>query len=115
MRQDRIRNAAVALALATTLGCVTLGTNFPTASVSRIEKGISTKKEIRRAFGEPFRTGVDNGYESWTYVYNRWTPFGQTRSKDLYVVFNKDGTVRAYTFNSNLDGGGAELAGDTEE
>jgi outer membrane protein assembly factor BamE (lipoprotein component of BamABCDE complex) len=100
---SRLRAVAISGALALLLGCLGVGSNFPSAAVTKIEKGVSTKKEIRRMFGEPFRTGVDNNYESWTYVYNRWTPFGKARSKDLYVVFNKDGTVRAYTYNSNLD------------
>lgn len=115
MTRPRMRALALALLLTAAAGCVTLGENFPSASTAKIEKGVSTKKQIRRAFGEPFRTGVDNGFESWTYVYNRWTPFGKTRSKDLYIVFNKDGTVRAYTFNSNLDDKGAvEGEGDEE-
>lgn len=91
----------LATALATA-GCFSVGENFPSTPVRKIEKGMTTKKDVRRMFGEPFRTGLDNGYESWTYVYNRWSPFGATRSKDLYLVFNKDGTVRAYTFNSNM-------------
>jgi len=84
-------------------GCFTVGRNFVSTPVKRIEKGVTTKADVKKEFGEPFRTGLDDGYESWTYVYNRWTPISQTRSKDLYIVFNKDGTVRSYTFNSNLD------------
>ena len=109
-----VRRVALAAALAMTLGCFGVGTNFPSAPVTKIEKGVSTKKEIRRMFGEPFRSGVDNGYETWTYVYNRWQPFGKARSKDLYVVFNKDGSVRAYTYNSNLDDR-PDTDGDEEE
>jgi outer membrane protein assembly factor BamE (lipoprotein component of BamABCDE complex) len=90
---------ALTLALA---GCFSVGRNFSSAPVRKIEKGVSTKEDVRKLFGEPFRTGLDDGYESWTYVYNRWAPFSQTKSKDLYIVFNKDGTVRTYTFNSNL-------------
>src|SRR5712692_2627733 len=86
-----------------TAGCFTVGSNFVSAPVKRIEKGVTTKTEIKKYFGDPFRTGLDDGYESWTYVYNRWSPFSKARSKDLYIVFNKDGTVRSYTFNSNLD------------
>ncbi|MGH7805989.1 MAG: outer membrane protein assembly factor BamE domain-containing protein [Candidatus Binatia bacterium] len=113
---SRLRTAALGAALALTIGCLGVGSNFPSAAVTKIDKGVSTKKEIRRMFGEPFRTGVDNNYESWTYVYNRWTPFGKARSKDLYVVFNKDGTVRAYTYNSNLDDKtSSEGEGDDEE
>ena len=97
--------ASVLLALAGGLaaGCMTVGRNFASASVPGIERGVSTKQDIQNQFGEPFRKGLDDGYESWSYVYNQWSMLSQTRSKDLYVVFNKDGTVRSYTFNSNLD------------
>jgi len=84
-------------------GCFTVGRNFVSTPVKKIEKGVTTKDDIKKWFGDtPFREGLDDGYESWTYLYNRWSPFYQTRSKDLYVIFNKDGTVRSYTFNSNL-------------
>ena len=97
-----IAAAVVATALGAA-GCISAGRNFSAAPVRRIEKGMTTKEDIEKLFGEPFRTGLDDGYESWTYMYNRWTPFARMRSKDLYLVFNKDGTVRTYTFNSNLD------------
>ncbi len=84
-------------------GCMGVGRNFTAGPVKQIEKGVTTKEDIEKTFGDPFRKGLDDGYESWNYVYNRWTLFGQTRSKDLYIVFNKDGTVRGYTFNSNLE------------
>lgn len=84
-------------------GCFTVGSNFVSAPVKKIDKGVTTKAEIKKYFGDPFRSGLDDGYESWTYVYNRWSPLSQARSKDLYIVFNKDGTVRSYTYNSNLD------------
>jgi hypothetical protein len=94
--------AALALAAVCATGCITAGRNFVSTPVKRLEKGVTTKSDIKKEFGEPFRTGLDDGYESWTFLYNRWSPFTQTRSKDLYIVFNKDGTVRSYTFNSNL-------------
>lgn len=98
--------AALLAGVIASSGCLAVGRNFTAAPVKSIEKGVSTKEDVRKAFGDPFRQGLDDGYESWTYVYNRWSLFGQTRSKDLYVVFNKDGTVRSYTFNSNLGDGG---------
>ncbi|MBI2962559.1 MAG: outer membrane protein assembly factor BamE [Deltaproteobacteria bacterium] len=84
-------------------GCLTAGRNFNAAPVPQIEKGVTTREDVRRHFGEPFRQGLDDGHESWTYVYNRWSLFAPARSKDLYVVFNGDGTVRSYTYNSNLE------------
>jgi SmpA / OmlA family len=83
------------------LGCFTVGRNFASAPVTQIEKGVTTKTEIKQWFGDQFRTGLDDGYESWTYIYSSWTGFSQTNSKDLYIIFNKDGTVRSYAYNSN--------------
>jgi len=103
MRRFGVAFAAAVISALVLSGCFTVGRNFVSTPVKRIEKGVTTKADVKKEFGEPFRTGLDDGYESWTYVYNRWTPFTQTRSKDLYIVFNKDGTVRSYTFNSNLD------------
>lgn len=83
-------------------GCLAAGRDFASPPVSDIVKGVTNKADVERMFGPPFRTGIDDGYESWTYAYNRWSLFSDARSKDLYVVFNRDGTVRTYTFNSNF-------------
>ncbi|MGH7857579.1 MAG: hypothetical protein ACREQY_09625, partial [Candidatus Binatia bacterium] len=57
------RNRVVAVLLGglvlTTAGCLAVGENFSSQPVRKIEKGITTKEEIRRLFGEPFRTGLD--------------------------------------------------------
>jgi hypothetical protein len=39
-------------------------------------------------------------YETWAYSY-QYYELGQLRDfKDLYVVFNKDNTVRTYSYSS---------------
>ena len=101
--KHRVSIVVLASVLCAGSGCFTVGNNFPSRPVRKIEKSVTTKPEIEKLFGDPFRKGLDDGYESWTYVYNRWNLFSTTRSKDLYVVFNRDGTVRSYTYNSNLE------------
>lgn len=98
----RLGAALVAIGVACT-GCLAAGRNFDSQPVGGIVKGVTNRAEVERLFGPPFRTGIDDGYDSWTYAYNRWSLFSEARSKDLYIVFNKDGTVRSYTFNSNLE------------
>ncbi len=79
-------------------GCVYLGRDFSTAPVKNIQDNVTTQGDIFNYFGEPERRGLENGYETWTYSYNYWE-LGQLRdSKELYVVFNKDNTVRSYSF-----------------
>ena len=92
MRRGSVRIAGLAVLAWIFAGCFTVGRNFASTPVKQIEKGVTTKADVTKAFGDPFRKGLDDGYESWTYVYNRWSPFYQTRSKDLYVVFNNHGS-----------------------
>lgn len=81
-------------------GCIYMGRDFPTAPVKSIETNVTTQKEIFGYFGEPVRRGLENGYETWTYSY-QYYELGQLRDfRDLYVVFNKDNTVRTYSYSS---------------
>ncbi len=81
-------------------GCV--GRDFSTASVKEIRPNVTTKSEIFTNFGEPVEKGFDSGYEAWTYYrYTAGYAIGSAGQKRLYVVFNKDGTVRSYSFSEN--------------
>ena len=81
-------------------GCVYLGRDFNTTPVKSIQNNVTTQREIFNYFGEPYRKGLENGYETWTYSYNYWE-FGQLReSRELGVVFNRDNTVRSYSFTA---------------
>jgi hypothetical protein len=77
-----------------------MGRDFVTTPVRSIENNVTTEKDIFGYFWEPVRRGLENGYETWTYSY-QYYELGQLREfKELYVVFNKDSTVRSYAFNS---------------
>ena len=79
-------------------GCIYYGRNFPETPVKSITNNVTTQKEIFVNFGEPDRRGLENGYETWTYSY-QYYEIGQLReSKELYVVFDKDNTVKSYSF-----------------
>jgi hypothetical protein len=81
-------------------GCVTAGRDFAGAPVNSIEINKTSQREIFSYFGEPYRKGIENGYETWSYLYNYWE-LGQLKdSKELTVVFNKDQTVRSYSYNA---------------
>ena len=81
-------------------GCFYQGRNFDISPVRNIKNDVTTQRGIYADFGEPLRRGLENGLESWVYSY-QYYELGQLReSKDLYVVFNKDNTVRSYSFTS---------------
>lgn len=81
-------------------GCVTYGRDFGTTPVRDIQTNTTTQREIFGLFGEPVRKGLDSGYETWTYSYHTYQLGQLVASKELYVVFNKDNTVRSYSFTS---------------
>jgi hypothetical protein len=79
-------------------GCVYTGRDFNTTPVRSIQNNVTTQREIFNYFGEPYSRGLENGYETWTYSYSYWE-LGQLRdSRELSIVFNKDHTVRSYSF-----------------
>ena len=83
-------------------GCVTAGQNFRSDDLSWIVVNKTSQGEIQRILGEPFRVGVDAGSLTWTYGYYRYRLFGETRTKDLVIEFNRDGKVSSYTFNTSF-------------
>ena len=80
--------------------CATVGHDFPTDCVSQIRQGQTTQEEIRALFGEPWRTGIEDGQRTWTYAKYRYKLFGQVSTTDLVLRFDELGKVVSYTFNT---------------
>ena len=83
-------------------GCFTVGEAFPVAPVARIEIGSTTQRQIRETFGAPWRTGLEDGQETWTYGHYRYALLGETRTRDLVVRFDDRDVVVSYSFNSSF-------------
>ena len=86
----------VALSLPTT-GCMpTVGEAFPFYKVRQIEVEKTTMAEIREMFGEPWRTGLENGERTWTYG-----EYGVNISRDLVIRYDDQNVVKSYSFSSS--------------
>lgn len=83
-------------------GCITIGSPFDSDDFSWITRNKTTKDDVYDELGEPFRTGVDSGKQTWTYGYYKYTLFGSTRTKDIIIYFNNNGTVDSYVFNTGF-------------
>ena len=83
-----------------TSGCVTLGKDFPEANVSVIKIGQTTKNKIRKLFGSPWLSGIQDGELVWTYGNYDYSLFSKKEAKDLVIQFDKKGTVTTYTFST---------------
>jgi len=88
-------------AVVITTSCATVGRDFPADPVKLIENGKTTRQDIRTMFGEPWRTGMEDGKKTWTYGYYRYRLFGETVTRDLLVRFDDRGTVVSYTFSTS--------------
>ena len=84
--------------------CVTIGEAFPSQSVPSFALGKATQADIQKTYGSPFRTGVEDGDVTWTYVHYKFRVFGQQCTQDLVVRFNANGTVKSFTYNTTSAG-----------
>lgn len=88
-----------------------LGEMEKTQISQKIEKGKSTKQDVKSLFGDPDKTDFDNnGHEKWTYVHVRkdakfvnyvpvanWFVGGTNdTTKSVVVLFHDDGVVKNY-------------------
>jgi hypothetical protein len=103
VRTSRKGLAVAIVALGASLlvgGCFSVGRPFPVESVGAIQRNQTNQEEIRRVFGNPWRTGIEDGQATWTYAHYRRSLLGQTKTRDLIVRFNAAGVVTSYSFSS---------------
>jgi hypothetical protein len=81
-------------------GCASVGQKFNVSGVSQISIGQTTKGDVMTLFGSPWRTGVEDGRETWTYGYYRYSLLSDAKTRDLVLRFDASGKVASYTFNS---------------
>jgi len=96
-----LKKVAVAGMLASLVGCATVGHNFNVAGVTELKIGETAKADVLELFGEPWRTGVEDGRETWTYGYYKYSAFTDAKTRDLVVRFDKNNKVVSYTFSSS--------------
>ena len=82
-------------------GCATIGQDFPNSRVSDIKIGQTTQQQVREMFGLPWRMGIEDGRNTWTYGRYRYSLFADDETKDLVIRFDNQGVVRSYTFNTS--------------
>ena len=82
-------------------GCASAGKDFDVQMVPQIQLHQTTRTQIEQMFGPPWRTGIEDGRQTWSYGTYQYGLVSDTLSRDLVVRFDADGMVSSYTFNSN--------------
>jgi outer membrane protein assembly factor BamE (lipoprotein component of BamABCDE complex) len=95
-----IKHLITALSLLALTACAQVGKPFPEQNVLAIKKGVTTKDEVVRLFGEPWRQGYEDGEQTWTYGNYRYTVLGQKDNADLVIRFNDKGVVSSYSYSA---------------
>ncbi len=85
------------------------GNKFPVEYITSLQEGVTTAKQVARLFGTPQKEimGRDGG-RIWVYFYGKRVDFRDelnNRSGELEnymealtIVFNKNGTVKSYSY-----------------
>lgn len=81
--------------------CATVGREFPVDAVNKIRLGETSKEDIDKILGPPWRIGLDDGDRTWTYGYYQYRMLGETTTRDLVIRFDSKGIVSSYTFNTS--------------
>lgn len=74
-----------------------MGRPFPVKQVRQIEIDKTTRAEIRQMFGDPWRTGLENGKRTWTYG-----EYSMKITRDLVIRFDDQNVVESYSFSSSV-------------
>jgi len=91
----------ILLLIAGLSGCATLGRDFSGNFVQKIKIGETTRAQVEQNLGPPFRTGLDSGDATASYLFYHLGIFTNPVTKDLTLTYSPEGIVKAYTFNSN--------------
>jgi outer membrane protein assembly factor BamE (lipoprotein component of BamABCDE complex) len=97
-----MRRPFLVLALASVLGCATIGKNFDSTQLSWLKNGETSKAQVLENMGPPWRVGTDSGDLTWTYGYYEYRALGDSNSKDLVIHFGPDGKVKSHTMNTSF-------------
>lgn len=100
--------AIITLAIAA-CSTVQVGRDFDVRSFeTRVERGATTRDQVRGWFGAPASTGinVDTGgerYEEWVYYFasGRMNGTSAMRVKMLQIKFDRQGIVRGYNWSAS--------------
>ncbi|MBI2522559.1 MAG: outer membrane protein assembly factor BamE [Bdellovibrio sp.] len=100
--ESKIRLATLLMLLLSFASCATVGRHFQFMGTESIQIGKTTRADIFKTYGEPFRVGYDNGNVKWTYGYYLYRVIGTTETKDLIITFDANGVVKDYTYSTSM-------------
>ncbi|MCU0612816.1 MAG: hypothetical protein MUE60_13640 [Candidatus Eisenbacteria bacterium] len=93
----RLRVLAIGVLL---MACAGVGHRFPADRVPDLAPGSTTQSDVIGMFGQPWRTGLDDGLVTWTHARYGWSLFGGSSATDLVTRFDDRGVLVSFSFNT---------------
>lgn len=81
--------------------CANVGANFDATRANQIQNGKTTLQDVETLLGSPYKRGIQNGNQVWTYEYDQYRALGEKSSKDLAIVFDDKGVVKSHHIMSS--------------
>ena len=83
------------------VGCGTVGKDFDSSKITKIQNNLTTQLQVLDWFGVPYKEGTENRYTMWTYQVDTWQAIGEGQSKGLVILFDEKNIVKAHRYESN--------------
>jgi outer membrane protein assembly factor BamE (lipoprotein component of BamABCDE complex) len=99
----KIKFLLLSLFLVGLSACATVGNEFPSDTASKLVIGTTTRAQVEKLLGQPYRTGSDSGDQTSSYIYYHLGLFINPVTKDLTVRFDANGVVKSYTYNADTE------------
>lgn len=93
----------IALSIGCTIfisSCATVGKEFASSRILELKMGETSQQQVQAIFGQPWRTGIEDGLTTWTYAKYKYSLFGEDETEDLVIRFDKNRLVKSYSFNT---------------
>ena len=83
------------------VGCGTVGKDFDSSKITKIQNNLTTQLQVLDWFGVPYKEGTENRYTMWTYQVDTWQAIGEGQSKGLVILYDEKNIVKAHRYESN--------------
>ena len=83
------------------VGCGTVGKDFDSSKITKIQNNVTTQLQVLDWFGVPYKEGTENRFTMWTYQVDTWQAIGEGQSKGLVILFDEKNIVKAHRYESN--------------
>lgn len=93
---------AIVAAMAVTGCAVDVGREFNADQVSRIQKGVTTKEDVRRMLGEPQSITLGSEGDNWTYQHLKGKNMIQLYGELFRGSLSNESSVLIVNFNGNV-------------